>query len=100
MASSSRTSVKVIHASEFGFGGGATGTDGSEEEEENDLELRISEILASVNLTTQKYLAVEAENSVLRAQVNELGCQVGVSERDHRLLKHHQWCFWAVGPLL
>ncbi|KAG5033675.1 hypothetical protein AAZX31_04G010000 [Glycine max] len=30
------------------------------------------QILTSVNLTTQKYLAVEAENSVLRAQVNEL----------------------------
>ncbi|TKY75417.1 Ocs element-binding factor 1 [Spatholobus suberectus] len=31
------------------------------------------QILASVNLTTQKYLAVEKENSVLRAQANELG---------------------------
>jgi len=30
------------------------------------------QILTSVNLTTQKYMAVEAENSVLRAQVGEL----------------------------
>ncbi|KAI9124028.1 hypothetical protein K1719_005328 [Acacia pycnantha] len=29
-------------------------------------------ILATVNLTTQQYLTVEAENSVLRAQANEL----------------------------
>jgi len=30
------------------------------------------EILTSVNITTQKYLSVEAENSVLRAQMGEL----------------------------
>ncbi|KAL2328983.1 hypothetical protein Fmac_022410 [Flemingia macrophylla] len=30
------------------------------------------QILTSVNLTTQQFLTVEAENSVLRAQVNEL----------------------------
>lgn len=30
------------------------------------------QILTSVNLTTQQYLTVEAENSVLRAQVEEL----------------------------
>ena len=30
------------------------------------------QLLTSVNLTSHKYLAVEAENSVLRAQVNEL----------------------------
>lgn len=30
------------------------------------------QILTSVNITTQQYLTVEAENSVLRAQVNEL----------------------------
>ncbi|KAK7409809.1 hypothetical protein VNO78_00143 [Psophocarpus tetragonolobus] len=30
------------------------------------------QIVTSLNLTTQKYLAVEAENSVLRAQVDEL----------------------------
>ncbi|XP_028773517.1 bZIP transcription factor 11-like [Neltuma alba] len=30
------------------------------------------QILTSVNLTTQQYLTVEAENSVLRAQMNEL----------------------------
>lgn len=30
------------------------------------------EILTSVNITTQKYLTVEAENSVLRAQMGEL----------------------------
>ncbi|RDX81212.1 bZIP transcription factor 44, partial [Mucuna pruriens] len=29
-------------------------------------------ILTSLNLTTQKYMTVEAQNSVLRAQVNEL----------------------------
>ena len=30
------------------------------------------QILTSVNLTTQRFLAVESENSVLRAQLNEL----------------------------
>ncbi|CAI8616970.1 unnamed protein product [Vicia faba] len=30
------------------------------------------EILTSVNITTQQYLSVEAENSVLRAQIGEL----------------------------
>jgi len=30
------------------------------------------EILTSVNITTQKYLSVEADNSVLRAQMGEL----------------------------
>lgn len=30
------------------------------------------QIVTSVNLTTQRYLAVESENSVLRAQLNEL----------------------------
>lgn len=30
------------------------------------------EILTNVNITTQKYLSVEAENSVLRAQMGEL----------------------------
>lgn len=45
----------------------------------DDLSVQVSQlrnenqqILTSVNLTTQRFLAVESENSVLRAQLNEL----------------------------
>lgn len=45
----------------------------------DDLALQVSQlrnenqqIVTSVNLTTQRFLAVESENSVLRAQLNEL----------------------------
>ncbi|XP_061362953.1 bZIP transcription factor 11-like [Gastrolobium bilobum] len=35
------------------------------------------QILTSLNLTTQQYLTIEAENSVLRAQVGELSHRLG-----------------------
>lgn len=38
----------------------------------NQLKKENSEIVTSVSITTQHYLAVEAENSVLRAQLDEL----------------------------
>lgn len=34
------------------------------------------QIIMSLNITSQRYLHVEAENSVLRAQANELSCRL------------------------
>ncbi|KAL0725994.1 hypothetical protein Bca4012_022087 [Brassica carinata] len=43
----------------------------------NQLKKENSEILTSVSITTQHYLTVEAENSVLRAQLDELSHRLG-----------------------
>lgn len=48
-----------------------------------------SEILNSINITTQHYLNVEAENSILRAQIGELSQRF--QSLTHQSKCHYQW---------
>jgi len=56
------------------------------------------QILTSVNLTTQKYLAVEAENSVLRAQVSELSHRLESLNEINHFLNSTNGVFGPPGP--
>ncbi|MBA0815540.1 hypothetical protein Gohar_000304 [Gossypium harknessii] len=49
------------------------------------------QILLSLNITSQRYLHVEAENSVLRAQTNELSCRLQSLEDIITFLQWKQW---------
>ncbi|KAK7310619.1 hypothetical protein RJT34_08231 [Clitoria ternatea] len=55
-------------------------------------------ILSSVNITTQKYLAVEAENSVLRAQVGELSHRLESLNEIIDFLNTTNGVFGPAGP--
>ncbi|BAT77506.1 bZIP transcription factor 11-like [Vigna umbellata] len=56
------------------------------------------QILTSVTLTTQKYLAVEAENSVLRAQVSELSHRLESLNEINHFLNATNGVFGPPGP--
>ncbi|XP_027355431.1 bZIP transcription factor 11-like [Abrus precatorius] len=56
------------------------------------------QMLTSVNLTTQKYLAVEAENSVLRAQVGELSHRLESLNEIIEFLNATNGVFGPAGP--
>lgn len=55
------------------------------------------QILTSVNITTQQYLSVEAENSVLRAQVGELSHRLESLNEMIELLNASSGVFGAAG---
>lgn len=55
------------------------------------------QILTSVNITTQQYLSVEAENSVLRAQVGELSHRLESLNEIVEFLNASSGVFGAAG---
>ncbi|KAI5388467.1 hypothetical protein KIW84_074236 [Lathyrus oleraceus] len=64
------------------------------------------EMLTSVNITTQQYLSVEAENSVLRAQIGELSNRleslneiVGVMNSSNGVFVEPNNSFFFFNPL-
>jgi len=68
-------------------------------------EYRLMQVLHTINLTTQQFLAVDAENSILRAQMNELTYRLeSLNEMVNHMnalggpagLRPRGWAFWVM----